>query len=115
MYVVVAGERLLPVGETPGPPAAGPAGGRAGVPDGDSAGGRAGDLAEVPAGGPDGMAGVVREVEAARGPRWVWADTREAYPPLLERGVRVARCHDLALTEGLLLAFEGRYGEARSA
>ncbi|PRX70237.1 DNA polymerase-1 [Nonomuraea fuscirosea] len=115
MYVVVAGERLLPVGETPGPPAAGPAGGRAGVPDGDSAGGRAGDLAEVPAGGPDGMAGVVREIEAARGPRWVWADTREAYPPLLERGVRVARCHDLALTEGLLLAFEGRYGEPRSA
>jgi DNA polymerase-1 len=29
--------------------------------------------------------------------------------------VRVSRCHDLALTEGLLLAHEGRYGEARSA
>ncbi|MFI6815143.1 bifunctional 3'-5' exonuclease/DNA polymerase [Nonomuraea sp. NPDC050328] len=48
-------------------------------------------------------------------PRWVWADTRESYPALLRQGVRVARCHDLALTEGLLLAAEGRYGEPRSA
>ncbi|GAA3162171.1 bifunctional 3'-5' exonuclease/DNA polymerase [Planomonospora alba] len=42
-------------------------------------------------------------------------DTREVYPALLERGVRVSRCHDLALTEGLLLAYEGRHGEPRSA
>jgi DNA polymerase I len=56
----------------------------------------------------------VREFET-RGPRWVWADTRESYPPLLDAGVRVGRCHDLTLTEGLLLAHEGRYGEPRTA
>lgn len=73
----------------------------------------------LPVGGvarhPADLAAAVREVEEAERPRWVWADAREAYPPLLERGVRVARCHDLALTEGLLLAHEGRYGEPRSA
>ncbi|PZG22464.1 bifunctional 3'-5' exonuclease/DNA polymerase, partial [Nonomuraea aridisoli] len=83
MYVVVAGETVLPVGGTPRRPA---------------------DLAEA-----------VRELEAAERPRWVWADARETYAPLLERGVRVARCHDVALTEGLLLAHEGRHGEPRSA
>ncbi|MFC5814606.1 bifunctional 3'-5' exonuclease/DNA polymerase [Nonomuraea harbinensis] len=80
MYVVLAGERLLPAGGPPRP--AGP--------------------------------GAVRELEASR-PRWVWADTREAYPPLLAAGVRVSRCHDLALTEALLLAYEARHGEPRSA
>ncbi|WSG19359.1 bifunctional 3'-5' exonuclease/DNA polymerase [Nonomuraea sp. NBC_01738] len=59
-------------------------------------------------------AAFVREREPQR-PRWVWADTRAVYPALLAAGVRVARCHDLTLTEGLLLAHEGRYGEARSA
>jgi DNA polymerase-1 len=34
---------------------------------------------------------------------------------LLSRGVRLSRCHDVALTEGLLLGAEGRYGEPRSA
>ena len=61
-----------------------------------------------------GLAEAVRRLDAGT-PRWVWDDTREAYPPLLEAGVRVGRCHDLALTEGLLLAHEGRYGEPRSA
>ncbi|TMR88061.1 bifunctional 3'-5' exonuclease/DNA polymerase, partial [Nonomuraea basaltis] len=61
------------------------------------------------------LAGAVREIEAAERPRWVWADTRETYPPLLRAGVRVARCHDIALTEALLLAYEGRYGESRTA
>jgi DNA polymerase-1 len=73
----------------------------------------------LPVGGaarrPADLASAVREFESGHGPRWVWADTRESYPPLLRAGVRVARCHDLALTEGLLLAHEGRYGEARSA
>ncbi|MFB4281730.1 bifunctional 3'-5' exonuclease/DNA polymerase [Nonomuraea sp. MTCD27] len=82
MYVVVAGETVLPVGGSARRPA--------------------------------DLAGAVRELEAAERPRWVWADTREAYAPLLEQGVRVARCHDLALTEGLLLAHAGRYGEPRS-
>ncbi|GAA3538684.1 bifunctional 3'-5' exonuclease/DNA polymerase [Nonomuraea rosea] len=83
MYVVVAGESLLPVG---------------------------GAARRVP-----GLAEAVRELEAAERPRWVWADTREDYAPLLGAGVRVSRCHDLALTEGLLLAYEGRYGQPRSA
>ncbi|MFI6292254.1 bifunctional 3'-5' exonuclease/DNA polymerase [Nonomuraea sp. NPDC050790] len=56
----------------------------------------------------------VAAIERAR-PRWVWADTRESYPPLLAAGRRVSRCHDITLTENLLLAHEGRYGEARSA
>ncbi|MEU4228081.1 bifunctional 3'-5' exonuclease/DNA polymerase [Nonomuraea sp. NPDC026600] len=76
------------------------------------------DRTILPIGGParqvDDLASAVRELEAER-PRWVWADAREAYPPLLRSGVRVSRCHDLALTEGLLLAHEGRYGQPRSA
>ncbi|GIH99719.1 DNA polymerase I [Planobispora takensis] len=59
--------------------------------------------------------GAGRAEGGAGAPRWVWADTREVYPALLRRGVRLSRCHDLALTEGLLLAHEGRYGEPRSA
>ncbi|MFG6191138.1 bifunctional 3'-5' exonuclease/DNA polymerase [Nonomuraea sp. JJY05] len=73
----------------------------------------------LPVGGsawrPADLAGAVRELEEAERPRWVWADAREVYPDLLSAGVRVSRCHDLALTEGLLLAYEGRYGESRSA
>ncbi|MEV4009415.1 bifunctional 3'-5' exonuclease/DNA polymerase [Nonomuraea angiospora] len=73
----------------------------------------------LPVGGsarrPADLAGAVRELEEAERPRWVWADAREVYPDLLSAGARVSRCHDLALTEGLLLAYEGRYGESRSA
>ncbi|KAB8192283.1 bifunctional 3'-5' exonuclease/DNA polymerase [Nonomuraea phyllanthi] len=83
MYVVVAGETVLPVGGSARRPA--------------------------------DLAGAVRELEAAERPRWVWADAREVYPDLIGAGVRVSRCHDVALTEGLLLAYEGRYGESRSA
>ncbi|GAA4227174.1 DNA polymerase-1 [Streptosporangium album] len=82
--------------------AAGPGGGGVLRPDGQAA--RA--VAE--------LAGAVRELEAGR-PRWVWADTREVYPALLASGVRLTRCHDLTLTEGLLLGYEGRYGEPHSA
>ncbi|MDX6302870.1 MAG: polymerase [Nocardioidaceae bacterium] len=35
-------------------------------------------------------------------PRWVWDDTARWYPPLLEAGVRVERCHDLRLAHHLL-------------
>ncbi|MGI8451737.1 MAG: bifunctional 3'-5' exonuclease/DNA polymerase [Streptosporangiaceae bacterium] len=46
---------------------------------------------------------------AARGGavRWVWADTSMIYPSLLRSGVRVDRCHDIALTEALLRASAG--------
>ena len=46
--------------------------------------------------------------------RWVWPDTARCYPRLLRSGVRVARCHDLALTEALLLGYAGRWGEPRA-
>lgn len=39
--------------------------------------------------------------------RWVWADTSMIYPSLLRSGVRVDRCHDIALTEALLRASAG--------
>ncbi|MDT5037327.1 MAG: polymerase, partial [Micromonosporaceae bacterium] len=42
--------------------------------------------------------------------RWIWAATAEIYPRL----PRVERCHDLELTEALLLGYEGRWGEPRS-
>ncbi len=52
---------------------------------------------------------------AAGGPvRWVWADAARLYPGLLEVGARVDRCHDVALTEALLLGHEGLWGAPRS-
>lgn len=40
--------------------------------------------------------------EEAPGIRWVWDDTAIWYPPLLESGVRVERCHDLRLARVIL-------------
>jgi DNA polymerase-1 len=48
------------------------------------------------------------------GARVVWADTASCYPRLRAGGVRVARCHDVALTEALLLGHEGRWRQPRS-
>ncbi|MBN9630428.1 MAG: bifunctional 3'-5' exonuclease/DNA polymerase [Actinobacteria bacterium] len=52
------------------------------------------------------LAAFVAERESAPGtpPRWVWSDTRSWYPPLLESGVTVQRCHDLALAHAILRA-----------
>src|SRR6185437_10288533 len=67
-----------------------------------------------------GPARAVPDLEAEIGvleadaPRWVWPASAELVPALLRRGVRVDRCHDLALTEALLLAYEGHCGEPRS-
>ena len=52
--------------------------------------------------------------EAAEHPRWVWATAAAVYPTLLRAGVRVDRCHDVELTEALLLGHAGRWGEPRS-
>jgi DNA polymerase-1 len=38
----------------------------------------------------------------AQPPRWVWDDTSRWYPPLLQQGVRVERCHDLRLCHAIL-------------
>lgn len=46
--------------------------------------------------------------------RWVWPASAGIYPGLLRAGVRVGRCHDVALTEALLLAREGQPGEPAS-
>ncbi|NYI95576.1 DNA polymerase-1 [Streptomonospora nanhaiensis] len=81
----------------------------------DTAGGR-GALWRV-----DDLAGAVADLEyrgehepGADPVRWIWADTEQIYPALVKRGVRVARCHDTALVESLLLGYHGRFGEARS-
>nr|WP_239158544.1 bifunctional 3'-5' exonuclease/DNA polymerase [Actinoplanes humidus] len=52
--------------------------------------------------------------EATDHPRWLWASTTDAYPALLRAGVRVARCHDIELTEALLSGHAGHWGEPRS-
>ncbi|HEX6444828.1 MAG TPA: bifunctional 3'-5' exonuclease/DNA polymerase [Streptosporangiales bacterium] len=67
----------------------------------------------APAGGPvvaaDAAAflGEVRRREDADKPRWVLPDTSAAYPPLVADGVRLRRCHDLALTGALLRGYAG--------
>ncbi len=88
------------------------------VPDAHGSGGRLLGLAEdgsvlgAPFRVPD-LAAAVAAIEAAgRAPRWVWATSDSAYAPLLP--VRVGRCHDLALTEALLRAYEGHFGDPRS-
>ncbi|TQI94342.1 DNA polymerase-1 [Amycolatopsis cihanbeyliensis] len=53
------------------------------------------------------LARYVERQERTNRPRWVFASVEEDYPVLLEAGLRVDRCHDLTLAEGLLLAGEG--------
>jgi len=55
------------------------------------------------------FAPAVDEIEREHSPRWVWRSTARTYRRLVEQGVRVARCHDLGLTERLLLGHEGRW------
>ncbi|MFY1671909.1 bifunctional 3'-5' exonuclease/DNA polymerase [Plantactinospora sp. WMMB334] len=59
------------------------------------------------------LATAVAARERADRPRWVWACTAAIYPGLLRRGCRVERCHDVELTEALLLGQDGRWGEPR--
>ena len=86
---------------------------------GEAGGGLVQPLTElgVPAGpavGVDDLASAVRRAEVRDGPRWVWAVTTEVYSGLVRAGVRVGRCHDLALTEAILLGHEGCWGQPRS-
>jgi DNA polymerase-1 len=60
------------------------------------------------------LAAAVARREAAERPRWLWASTAAVYPRLAAVGTRVARCHDLELTEALLLGHAGRWGQPRS-
>ncbi|GHF88521.1 DNA polymerase-1 [Amycolatopsis bartoniae] len=50
------------------------------------------------------------ELEHEHHPRWVFASVERDYPALVRGGLRLNRCHDLSLAEGLLLAYEGRGG-----
>ncbi len=59
------------------------------------------------------LAAAVAERERSGSPRWVWPDASEVYPDLLRSGVRVDRCHDLALTEALLTGYAGDWGVPR--
>jgi DNA polymerase-1 len=60
------------------------------------------------------VAAAVQTRQAAGPVRWVWAATSEVYPLLLRAGVRVQRCHDVELTEALLLGHAGHWGEPRA-
>ena len=62
----------------------------------------------------DDFAAVVAAYERSGDVRWVWAASAAVYPGLLRAGVRVRRCHDVALTEALLLGRDGQPGEASS-
>src|SRR5215475_9682355 len=59
----------------------------------------------------DDLCAAVAEREQAGNVRWIWAACGDIYPALLRAGVRVQRCHDVALTEALLLARDGNTGE----
>jgi DNA polymerase I len=60
------------------------------------------------------LAAAVAARERAGAPRWLLPSAEQAYPPLLAAGARVGRCHDLALTEALLLGHAGQWGAPRS-
>lgn len=78
----------------------------------DDAGDGTGPALEVS--GDDELARAVARLESDQAPRWVWAAGSACYQRLLARGVRVARSHDVALTEALLLGYEDRWGESKS-
>lgn len=60
------------------------------------------------------LAAAVAARERADAPRWLWPAADQVYPALLAAGVRVGRCHDLALTEAVLLGYAGQWGAPRS-
>lgn len=59
------------------------------------------------------LAAAIGGLEAAAPPRWVFPDAMTDYPVILRSGVRVRRCHDLALTEALLQGYDGHWGTPR--
>lgn len=62
----------------------------------------------------DDLVAAIASRERTESPRWVLPSVEELYPRLLDAGVEIRRCVDLALTEGVLLAFDGRWGASRS-
>ncbi|MGH3861464.1 bifunctional 3'-5' exonuclease/DNA polymerase [Actinokineospora sp.] len=82
------------------------------VPEGDGAG-RARVL-DGPTESVGDLAAWMGEQQRRHDVRWVLPATEELYPGLLRAGVRLDRCHDLALAEGILLGFEERPGRPRN-
>lgn len=71
----------------------------------------------LPSGAPETVADLAAAIgarEKTDSPRWIWSASVRRYRPLLARGIRVARCHDLELVETVLLAHAGLYGRPRS-
>jgi len=71
-------------------------------------------------GSPDGdpvevtdLVAAIRECEQNGGARWVWPATAGPYRALLRGGVRVARCHDVALVDALILGRDAALGVSR--
>jgi hypothetical protein len=62
----------------------------------------------------DDLAAAMAARERAEAPRWVWASAGRIYPALVRAGVRLASCHDVELTEAVLLGHQGRFGEDAS-
>ncbi|OLT43608.1 bifunctional 3'-5' exonuclease/DNA polymerase [Saccharomonospora sp. CUA-673] len=83
-------------------------------PAGDPAGDTTGDTVAADGLSAEQVAARAERIEREHAPRWVLPSAERDYRPLLEAGVRVRRCHDLALVEGLLLAAEGRHGQSCS-
>jgi len=59
------------------------------------------------------LVAAIRATESTERPRWVFPDAMADYPAISRAGVRVRRCHDLALTEGLLEGYDGHWGSPR--
>jgi len=59
------------------------------------------------------LAAAITADERDRNTRWVLPAAETTYPRLLAADVVLARCVDLALTEGLLMGYDGRWGESR--
>jgi DNA polymerase-1 len=60
------------------------------------------------------LAATMGRLEAEHQPRWVIPAADELYPGLLSSGVQLGRCHDLSLTEGILLHCAGEGGRPRN-
>lgn len=67
--------------------------------------------------GPRALVAATADLRRFAGPghRWLWDATSLVYPALLRSKVRIERCHDITLTERILLARQGLFGVPSSA
>lgn len=100
------GEQSVPNGDVPNPEAPAPEAPSGKTPAGD------GDSTSATLSAED-VAILAERLEPHR-PRWVLPSVERDYPALVACGLRLRRCHDLSLVEGLLLAFAGEHDRSRS-